>query len=115
LTLAGESETVGDVRKRLQNNMENTDLPKRPKPEHVQRALDFARRRGSGGWGAAKFDAGVLASEIMHLQDEVLAYRELFKDLYNAACFDYDTMPEAGRRAFQSVVIEWCGKALDKR
>jgi hypothetical protein len=36
--------------------------------------------------------------------------RDQLKDLYNAASFDYDTMPEEGKRAFMKL----CIKTLDK-
>jgi len=34
------------------------------------------------------------------------------KELYNLAFFDWDTMPEAGRRKFREIVLESADRAL---
>lgn len=38
--------------------------------------------------------------------------REEIKDLRNAASFDWDTMPEDGRRKFREVVVSTCDNIL---
>ena len=41
--------------------------------------------------------------------------RDEMKELYNCASFDWETMPEAGRRRFQQIVLETADKALSIR
>ena len=54
---------------------------------------------------AAELRAALFEAEITRL-------RESLYEIYNSACFDWDSMPESGRERFQSVVIEMAGEAL---
>jgi len=46
-------------------------------------------------------------------QDYIDSLKYTLKEIYNMALFDWDTMPEEGRKEFQKQVLKMTEKALN--
>ena len=55
---------------------------------------------------------GTLDQKFQELRDARDELREEMKQLYNLASFDWETMPESGRKKFRELVLESAEKCL---
>ena len=46
-------------------------------------------------------------------QDRIESLKHTLKEIYNMAFFEWDTMPEQGRREFQKQVLKMTDEALN--